>query len=215
VTKRWTVKDVDSSGTATLVLSLTSMYQQRTTPSGDVLTYDSANPDKSDQHLKKALEGYLNTTLATLRIDASGKVVEVKESKSPATAYENELPFVALMPAVPFKAGVAWERAYKITLSPPLGTGEQYDAVQKHVCKSATADAVTVSLTTELKAPTKAAADSIPLWQFMPAGEVTYDLKNGRLHGAKLSIERELKNHQGENSSYRFSSTQTVTYVEK
>src|SRR4051794_20879218 len=119
VTKRWTVKDVDNSGTATLVLSLTSMYQQRTTPSGDVLTYDSANPDKSDQHLKKALEGYLNTTLATLRIDASGKVVEVKGSKSPATAYENELPFVALMPAVPFKAGVAWERAYKITLSPP------------------------------------------------------------------------------------------------
>ena len=71
VTKRWTVKDVDSGGTATLVLSLTSMYQQRTTPSGDVVTYDSASPDKSDQYLKKALEGYLNTTLATLRIDAT------------------------------------------------------------------------------------------------------------------------------------------------
>ena len=46
-------------------------------------------------------------------------------------------------------------------------------------------------------------------------GELTYDLKNGRLHSAKLTIERELKNHQGENSVCRFSSTQTVTYVEK
>ena len=63
--------------------------------------------------------------------------------------------------------------------------------------------------------PPKAAADAIPLWTFLPAGEVTYDLKNGRLHGAKLTVERELKNHQGENSVYRFTSTQTVTYVEK
>src|SRR5262245_10291174 len=47
VTKRWQVKDVDNSGTATLLLSLTTMYHQRTTPSGDVITYDSANPDKS------------------------------------------------------------------------------------------------------------------------------------------------------------------------
>src|SRR5262245_12152191 len=105
VTKRWQVKEVDNNGTATLVLSLASMYQQRTTPSGDVLTYDSANPDKSDAHLKKALEGYLNVTLATLRVDATGKVVEVKESKSPASTYENELPFLALLPAAPLQAG--------------------------------------------------------------------------------------------------------------
>ena len=215
VTKRWQVKDVDTAGTATLVLSLTSMYQQRTTPGGEVLTYDSANPDKSDPHLKKALEVYLNVPLATLRIDATGKVVEVKESKSPATSYENELPFLALLPAAPFQAGLSWERAYQITLGPPLGTGEKYDAVHKYACKAVSAEAAVVTLTTALKAAPKAAADEIPLWQFMPAGELTYDLKNGRLHAAKLSVERELKNHQGENSVCRVSSTQTVTYVEK
>jgi len=215
VTKRWQVKDVDKSGTATLVLSLTSMYQQRTTPSGDVLTYDSANPDKSDPHLKKALEGYLNVTLATLRVDASGKVVEVKESKSPATSYENELPFLALLPAVAFEEGLTWERAYKITLAPPLGTGEQYEALHKYACKTAMVDLVTVTMKTELKSPPKAAADAIPLWQFMPSGELVYDLKNGRLHSAKLTVDRELKNHQGDNSVCRFSGTQTVTYVEK
>lgn len=215
VTKRWQVKEVDNSGTATLLLSVTSMYHQRTTPSGDVITYDSANPDKSDQALKKALEGYLNVTLATLRVDAAGKVVEVKESKSPATTYENELPFLALMPAAPFQANQTWQREYKITLSPPLGTGEKYDAVQKYACKAVTSEAATVTLTTELKAAPKAAADAIPLWQFMPAGELTYDLKNGRLSSAKLTIERELKNHQGDNSVCRFASTQTVTYVGK
>ena len=86
VTKRWQVKDVDASGTATLALSLTSMYQQRTMPSGEVIVYDSASPDKSDPSLKKALEGYLNATLAVLRIDAAGKVVEVKESNREKTS---------------------------------------------------------------------------------------------------------------------------------
>jgi hypothetical protein len=215
VTKRWQVTGVDTAGTATLTLSLTSMYQQRSTPSGDTLVYDSANPDKSDPHLTKALSVYVNKQLATLRIDAQGKVVEVKESKSPATSYENELPFVALLPAAPFKTDLAWERAYKITLPPPLGTGEKYDAVQKCVCKSVSADTATVTMTTELKTPPKAAADAVPLWQMMPAGEIVYDLKNGRLHSAKLIIDREVKGHQGENSVCKFASTQTVQYVEK
>ena len=214
-TKRWSVKEVDKTGTATLTLSLASMYHQRTTPSGDVLVYDSANPDKSDPHLKKALEGYLDTPLATLRIDAVGRVVEVEKSKSPAAGFENELPFLAVLPVAALKPGLEWQREYKITLGPPLGTGEKYDAVQKYACKTATADAATVSLTTELKAAPKAQADAIPLWQFLPAGELTYDLKNGRLHSARLTVERELMGHQGENSFCRFSSTQTVTYVEK
>jgi hypothetical protein len=215
VTKRWQVTKVETDGTATLTLSLTQMYQQRTTPSNEVLTYDSANPDKSDPHLKKALEAYVNKPLATLRIDPQGRVVEIKESISPATSYENELPFLALLPAAAFKAGLTWERPYKITLPPPLGTGEKYDAVQKYGCKAATAEAATVTLTTELKNPPKAAADAIPLWQMMPAGEIVYDLKNGRLHSAKLTIEREVKGHQGENSVCKFTSSQTVQYVEK
>lgn len=214
-TKRWTVKDVDRTGTATLTLSLASMYQQRTTPSGDVLVYDSAAPDKSDPHMKKALEGYLDTPLATLRIAPSGRVVEVKESRSPAHGFENELPFLAVLPAAELRAGAQWQRDYKITLGPPLGTGEKYDAVHKYACKAATAEAATVSLTTELKAAPKAQADAVPLWQFLPSGELTYDLKNGRLHSARLTVVRELKGHQGEGSVCRFSNDLTVTYVEK
>lgn len=215
VTKRWEVTNVATDGTATLNLSLTSMVQQRTTPSGDTIAYDSANPDKSDPHLAKALAGYVGKPLATLRVDTAGRVIEVKDSKSPASSFENELPFVTLMPAQAFAANQTWKRDYKITLAPPLGTGEKYDAVQKCVCKSVTANAAVVTVTTELTNPPKAAADAMPLWQMLPAGEVVYDLGNGRLHAAKLVVDREIKNHQGEGSVCRFASTQTVQWVEK
>src|SRR5205085_2669902 len=113
------------------------------------------------------------------------------------------------------EVGATWDRSYRITLSPPLGTGEKYDAVQRYAVKSVTADMATLSLTTALKTPPKAPADAIPLWQMLPAGEVTIDLKNGRLHGARLTVNQELKEHQGKDSACRFQSTQTIQYVEK
>jgi hypothetical protein len=109
---------------------------------------------------------------------------------------------------------MTWERSYQITLTPPLGTGEKYEAVQRYTVKGLTADAVTLALTTELTSPPKAAADVIPLWQMLPAGEVVVDLKNGRLHSARLTVNREMKDHQGKDSVCRYQSTQTIQYVE-
>lgn len=213
VTRRWQVQGVDAAGVATLQMSIVAMYQERTTPSGDVLKYDSANPATSTPQLKEAMAKFLDTPLATIRVDPFGKVVEVKEAKTGAASFENELPFLVQLPAAGVKADDAWERAYKITLPPPLGTGEKTDAVQKYRCKSATADAATFTVTTEFKTPPKAALDTVPLWQLMPEGEVVYDVKNGRMHSAKLTINKELKNHQGENTSMTFKSTLTIGYA--
>jgi hypothetical protein len=159
------------------------------------------------------MASFLNTPLATIRVDPFGRVVEVKQSKSDASSYENELPFLALLPGVLPKVGQSWERAYKITLAPPLGTGEKYDATQRYTCKSISGDLATLTLQTNLKAPPKAPADAIPLWQMMPQGEVVFDLKNGRLHSAKLTIDKELKDHQGKGSQTKFHSVLAVSYA--
>ncbi|MFO0877002.1 MAG: hypothetical protein U0840_06480 [Gemmataceae bacterium] len=213
VVKRWDVTAVDEAGVATLQMSLVSMMQERTTPSGEVLKYDSAAPDKSTPQLKEAMAKFLNTPLAVIRVDTSGRVVEVKESRGGMGSFENELPFLVVMPAAAIKAGDTWDRDYKITLPPPLGTGEKTDSVQKYTCKTATADQVTIALTTQLKTAPKVEVDVIPLWQMMPEGELIFDLKQGRLHSAKLVIQKEIKGHQGENSSASFKSTMTITYA--
>jgi hypothetical protein len=212
VTKRWQVLAVDASGTATLQLSLTAMAQEVTTPSGDVLRFDSAHPDKSTPQMK-GMAGFLNKPLATIRIDALGRVVQVKDSKSDASNYENELPFLAVLPGALPKAGQSWDRAYKITLAPPLGTGEKYDAVQHVTCKGVTGRLATLSVSTDLKEQPRAAADAIPLWQMLPRGEVVFDLEAGRLQSARLTIDKELKGHQGEGSHTRFQSVLVMTYA--
>src|SRR5947207_3974257 len=92
--KRWQVLAVDTAGVATLQLLLTALRMATTSPSGEVLLFDSADLEKSNQQMREQMTKYLNQPLAVLRIDAYGQVVEVKESKfTPASRFESDLPF--------------------------------------------------------------------------------------------------------------------------
>jgi hypothetical protein len=214
VTKRWQVVSVDPAGVATLQMSLDALRIEQTTPKGDVMLFDSANPDKSDPDMRKQLSQFVGPTLAILRLDPTGKVVEVKESKfGPASRFENELPFAVVLPPVMPQANQTWERAYKITLDPPLGAGEKFDAVQHYTYKAVTANALSISLTTELKTQPEAIADRIPLLQVQPEGEIVFDVQAGRMRSATLKIDKELKGHKGDGSSYRFVSSYTEQYA--
>ena len=211
--KRWQVVSVDAAGVATLQLSLAALRFESTTPSGDNLLFDSANPEKSTPDLRAQFGGYIGKALALLRVDGQGRVVEVKDSKfGPASRYENELPFVGVLPADGPKAGQEWQREYKITLEPPTGAGEKYDAVQKYVCKSVADGVAVTAVTTSLKTPPPP-AEQAALLDLQPEGEIVFDLKAGRLRSASLKIDREVKGHQGEGSSYRLQAMFTEEYV--
>jgi hypothetical protein len=215
LTKRWEVLEVDGNGVATLQLSLTAMRWETTTPGGGTLLFDSADPSKSDGHLREELGRLVGSTLAVLRVDPQGRVLEVKESKhGPASRFESELPFVVVLPDAAPQPGQSWQRAYKVTLDPPQGTGEKYDAVQTCACKAANDAAITVALATELKTQPQSVFDRIPLLQMQPQGEVVFDLRAGRLKSAHLRIDKELAGHQGEGSSYRFQSDYTEQWID-
>jgi hypothetical protein len=216
VAKRWQVLAVDPAGVATLQFSLGSLLSEITRPDGEVLRFDSADPDKSTPALREQCKQYVCVPLAVLRVDGQGKVLEVKEARpgfgSPAK-YENDPPFKVWLPAAALAPGAAWERPYQMTLEPPMGTGEKYAAVQRFTCKGVTGGLATLALTTEVKSPPAAVADQVPVWQNQPDGEIVFDLNAGRLKSAVLQINKEAKGQQGDNSSAVFRSTYKEEYV--
>src|SRR5262249_41925435 len=121
--------------------------------------------------------------------------------------------FVVVLPPVTPHANQAWERAYKITLDPPLGAGEKFDAVQHYTCKGVTADTLWIGLTTEMKTQPEAILDRLPLLQVQPEGESVFDVQAGRMRSATLKIDKEAKGHKGDGSSYRFVSSYTEQYA--
>ena len=143
-------------------------------------------------------------------------MLEVKESQfGPASKYENELPFVGWLPERMPRPDQTWERAYRITLAPPQGTGEQFTALQRYRLTNFTAETMTVRLTTELKTQPAAQADRVPLLQLLPEGEFVFDHKRGRLLSATMKIDKTLQNHRGEGSSHHFQSVTREVLVEE
>jgi hypothetical protein len=216
VVKRWDVLEVDAAGIATVSLKLLSLKLETKTPSGEFLQFDSTNPEKSTPQLKDSLTAFVGPTLGVLRVDNRGRVMEVKESKfGPASKYENELPFVGILPETTPRLDSTWERDYHITLAPPQGTGEQFAAQQRYRMKNVTSQTMTIQLATELKTQPAAPADRVPLLQLLPEGEFVFDMKAGRLLSAELRIDKTLQNHRGQGTSHRFQSITRETLVEK
>ncbi len=217
--KRWQVLEVDMAGVATMQMTLTALRLETTTPGGEVLQFDSNQPDKSSPQLREQLSQYIGKPLLVVRIDSRGKVIEVRDCKfgSPSRL-ESEPPFALVLPNSGADDG-AWTRNYQTTLEPPHGTGEKFDMVQKYALKSTTIKPVgnvptaTISLLTEVKTQPEAVADRAPLLQSQPEGEIVFNVQAGIMETARLRIDKELKDHQGAGSSYRFQSTYTEQYV--
>jgi hypothetical protein len=219
LTKRWQVLSVDAAGVATVQLSLQALSMETKSPSGETVAFNSASldkpaADKAAQALRDQLSKFIGPPLAVLRVDAIGRVVEVKESKfGSASRYEAELPFGCVLSEVPVAVGGQWTRLYSLTLAPPQGTGEKIAAMQTMSCKTITPTSLTVTLTTNLKEPPATAAARLPLLQYLPQGEIVFDLQTGRLQSSNLRIDRDEKGQQGEDSAYHLTSVYSEVYI--
>lgn len=203
LTRKWTVREVDAAGTATLEMAITQLKSEIKAHDGDVTVRDSADPD----HAREMAE-YLNKPVVVARVDAQGRLAEVKEAKGGSAArLHAELPFRLTLPDAGPAAGQVWERAFALKLDPPLGTGESYDFGQKYTCMGWMKDGlVAVDVETRLKAPPKTAAEQVPLVPMLWGGKVYFDPAAGRYHAARLTVKAELPNYQGDGTKFVYRS---------
>ncbi len=215
LTKVWTVTEVDSKGIATLQLSLRSLRMETTPSSGEKLVFDSDQLDKSNPQLREQLKQYIGKTLAIIQLDAKGKIVKVKQSDhGPKSRFESEHPFVCVWGEQKPKAGATWKRKYQVTLEPPAGTGEKYNAEQTFTCASLAEGKAKISFTTKVLNLPRAQLDQIPLIQLRPQGEVVFDVKNGKMLEARHTVKTSVSGHQGKGSIYNYESSYKAKLIE-
>jgi hypothetical protein len=209
--RKWTVKDVDKQGVATLEMSITELKSEFRQSDGTVTVTDSSKPEDA-----KAMAAFLNTPVVTIRIDAQGKIVEVKEAKGSSAARLNaELPFRLVLPDAVPEANKTWERPFALKLDPPNGTGESYDFTQKYTSKGEKDGLLVVGVETTLKAPPKAVGEQVPLVPMLWTGDVYFHTAAGKYYAARLKAKAELVNYQGDGTKYVYESTYAEDAVEK
>ena len=209
--RKWTVKEVDKAGVATLEMSITEMKNEFRQPDGAVTTVDSAKPEDA-----KKMEAYLNKPIVTVRMDARGQLVEVKDAKGGTAArLHAELPFRLVLPEAAPEANKSWDRAFAVKLDPPHGTGESYDFTQKYTSKGAKDGLFVVGVETALKAPPKAVSEQVPLVPMLWTGDVYFNTVAGKYHAARLKAKAELANHAGEGTKFVYESTYAEDAIDK
>jgi hypothetical protein len=210
-TKKWGVKEIDSTGVATLEMTITEMKNEIRRPDGSDVILDSSNPNDA-----KGMAAYLNVPILTIRVDQQGRVVEVKESKTgSASRLQAELPFRMTLPDAAPVAGQSWDRTFALKLDPPHGTGENYEFAQKFTCTEVKNGLTVASVATTLKAPPKALSERVPLVPMLWTGEVYFNNADGKYHAARLKVKAELPNYQGEGTKFEFESSYAEDIVEK
>ena len=211
LTRKWTVKDVDTQGVATLEMQITAVRNEFKKPDGSTDLRDSANPEQA-----KEMAEYLNKPVVVIRVDSQGKLVEVKEAKTGSAARLNaELPFRFLLPDAGPTTGQGWERAFAFKVDPPAGTGESYDFVQKYSCKDVKDGLATIGVQTALKAAPKTTGEQVPLVPMLWTGEVYFNVVAGKYHAARLTAKAELMHHLGEGTKFVYQSVYSEDAAEK
>jgi hypothetical protein len=207
-TKKWTVKGVNKDGSATLELTVTALKQEVTQTVGDKKPV-SRVIDSADAEDAKGMP-FLGKPVLTATVDVTGKVTEAKsDSKVAAERLEAEPPFRLVWPAKLPAVNGTWERAFAVTLPPPLGTGEKFDATQTFTYRGRKDEYAVVGVKTALKEdlsdPALVPAVAPVLWE----GDLFFNTKTGRYHGAKLTAKQEVANHRGDGTKFTYASEYT------
>jgi hypothetical protein len=207
-TKKWAVKAVGKDGSATLELSVAALRQELTQTVGEKKpvnrVVDSADPEDA-----KSMP-FLGKPVLTATVDSTGRVLEAKsDQKAAAERLEAELPFRLAWPAKMPAANERWERAFTLKLPPPLGTGEKFDATQTYTLRGMKDSYAVVGMSTALKEMPSDPAVVPALVPVLWEGDLFFDTKTGRYHGAKLTAAREVTNHRGEGTKLNYRSEYT------
>lgn len=209
--RKWTVKDVDKLGVATLEMSIAEMKNEFRQPDGTTVVADSSKPEDA-----KNMAAFLNKPIVVVRMDSQGKLVEVKEAKGGnAGRLHAELPFRVLLPDAATEAGKTWDRTFAVKLDPPNGTGESYDFTQKYTSKGEQSGYFIVGVETALKAPPKATNEQVPLVPMLWKGDVWFNTVAGKYQASRLTAKAELANHQGDGTKFVYESTYAEDCLDK
>ena len=206
--KKWTVKTVETDGSASVELITTAFKQEVSQTVGDakpvIRVLDSTVAEDA-----KAMT-FLNKPILTLKIDPLGKISDVKsDNATAADGLQANLPFKVTLPEAALTANISWERTFDVKLPPPLGTGEKFAAVQKQTFRGMNKDFAIIGITTALKVALDDAALMPAIIPVLWEGDVFFNAKTGQYHGAKLTIKKEIANHQGEGTKFRYTSEYT------
>jgi hypothetical protein len=209
--KAWRVADVKADGSATFEHRVEWVDMRQTLTGRKEVRYDSRRDAKPPAGFEDAAKS-VGVPLATIKIDAKGKVLKRQEKEKKArptssqskAAPQNDGWMTIPLPDGPVAVGHRWTLPQDIDIPLPGGAVKKVKALQQFELTDVRTGVATIRVSTEILTPITDPAVESQLVQRESAGTVRFDIDEGRVLSQQLDIDKHVVGFRGDASSIHY-----------
>lgn len=199
--KAWKVQGVDEQGAATFTHMVESVDMRQRMSDRQEVRYNSQTDDQAPPGFQDAAQS-VGVPLATIRMDASGKVLDRKNHQSNSHAAEH---LTIPLPAEPIEINDSWNVDFDTMATTRDGMPKKIVMRQTLTLLEVDHDVATIGLATTILTPLGGDTTlEAQLMQSELSGKVRFDMKRGRIISQQSEADKRVVGFQGNTSSMHY-----------
>ncbi len=209
--KLWRIRECQPDGTVTFdhLVESVEMWQKLT--GREEVRYSSRNPGDPPRGFE-AIAASLNVPLATVTMDARGKIL--KRVRHPVkTPVDTEPLMTILLPEEPVLPGASWSFPYEVEIPLENGTLKVVKAMEIYKLREVKSGVATIEIATKVLTPINDPRLEAKLVQREREGVAQFDIEAGRLIRQQIELDRRVTGFSGPASLLQYSGRLTESFL--
>ena len=209
--KAWRVHEVKPDGTIIFDHLVESVDMRHRLSGRDEVHYDSRKQLHAPQGFEDVARA-VGVPLAVVTINPQGKVLDRKQNMVKA-AVAGQGDITIPLPDEPITVGHRWSFPHAIDLPLPDGTTRRIRSTQTYTLESVKTGVATIAMTTQILTPLNDPSIEALLLQYETAGQVRFDIDNGRILGRQADVDKSVVGFRGQASSIHYVARSTEEFL--
>ncbi len=196
-TKVWKIESVAENGAVTFVHSVADVDMWQSVSGRQVVRYNSREDEKAPAGYEHVAES-VGVPLATVTIDASGRVKERKDNRPQFNPGIGDL--TVPLPEEPVTVGHRWSVPDEVALRLPGEPVRRIKTRQVYTLRKVKTGVATIDVRTEVLTPVQDPAIEAQLVQRLQEGTIKFDVDAGRLLSRQMDMDKTVIGFNGAES---------------
>jgi hypothetical protein len=200
-TKVWKIQKVDDQGQTTFVHSVAHVDMWQSVTGRQVVRFNSATDEQPPAGYEEVARS-VGVPLATVTIDATGRVVDRKDNRPQFNPGIGDL--TVPLPETPVAIGQRWTEEDEVQLRLPGEPIKRIKTRQVYSLRSVKTGVATIDVKTEVLTPIDDPALEAQMVQRLQQGHVRFDIDAGRLLSRQMDMDKTVIGFNGADSQMEY-----------
>ena len=201
--KVWKVRGAEPGGPFTIEYSVENLEMRQRLTGREEVRYNSQTDNKPPVGFEDVAKT-VGIPLSVVTLNAQGSVLERQDKRPRAANQQQEGQITIPLPKHPVAIGDQWKLPYEIDVTLRDGRHKKVRTRQVYTLKRVAHGVATLGVETQILTPIDDKAVEAQLVQRENAGEVHFDIKQGRIVGQQMDLDKHVVGFSGPASSLHY-----------